>query len=149
GPAARELAQQIEQSTQFGYRLIGFVAVSDKPERRVAALAAHALNYPLFTLEQANDILKNHVVDELMLAVGPDDLERMAGLIAQCHEQGIRTRVDLGFLPQTFPRAHVEKLRHVPLLTLGSAPDDEFALAAKRTADIIVSAVALAVLWPF
>ena len=53
--------------------------------------------------------------------------------------------MDLGFLPQTFPRAHVEKLRHVPLLTLGSAPDDEFALAAKRLADVFLSALALAV----
>ncbi len=145
GPAARELAFQIEQSAQFGYRLIGFVALSSPPQTQ---MAAQGLHYPLFTLEQAGDILKNHVVDELLLAVGPDDLERLAGLIAQCHEQGIRTRVDLGFLPQTFPRAHVEKLRHVPLLTLGSAPDDEFALAAKRLADVILSAFSLLILSP-
>src|SRR5262249_25154594 len=94
------------------------------------------------------DILQNHVVDELMCAIGLDDLERIAPLIARCHEEGIRTRVDLGFLPQTFPRAHVEKLRHVPLLTLGSAPDNEFALATKRLADVALHATALVVLSP-
>jgi exopolysaccharide biosynthesis polyprenyl glycosylphosphotransferase len=143
GPAARELAKLIEQSEPVGLRLIGFVTLGTPPK---APLAGRA--YPVYTLDQAYDILKNHVVDELLCAVGPDDLERLAPLIGRCHEEGIRTRVDLGFLPQTFPRAHVEKLRHVPLLTLGSAPDNEFALAAKRTADVVVSASSLIVLSP-
>jgi exopolysaccharide biosynthesis polyprenyl glycosylphosphotransferase len=144
GPAARELAKLIEQSEPLGLRLIGFVAVGEHPQ----APPAGARAYPVYSLEQAYDILQNHVVDELLCAVGPDDLERLAPLIGRCHEEGIRTRVDLGFLPQTFPRAHVERLRHVPLLTLGSAPDNEFALAAKRLADVIASASSLVVLSP-
>jgi len=36
----------------------------------------------------------------------------------------------------------------VPLLTLGSAPDNEFALAAKRLADVVVSASSLVALSP-
>jgi exopolysaccharide biosynthesis polyprenyl glycosylphosphotransferase len=144
GPAARELANLVEQSEPVGLRLIGFVALGERPKTPLAGARA----YPVYTLEQAYDILKNHVVDELLCAIGPDDLERIAPLIGHCHEEGIRTRVDLGFLPQTFPRAHVERLRHVPLLTLGSAPDDEFALAAKRTADVVVSGTSLVVLSP-
>jgi exopolysaccharide biosynthesis polyprenyl glycosylphosphotransferase len=143
GPAASELAKLIEQSEPLGLRLIGFVALGAHPK---APLAGRT--YPVYSLEQAYDILKNHVVDELLCAIGPEDLERIAPLIARCHEEGIRTRVDLGFLPQTFPRAHVERLRHVPLLTLGSAPDNEFALAAKRLADVIVSVISLIVLSP-
>jgi exopolysaccharide biosynthesis polyprenyl glycosylphosphotransferase len=143
GPAARELAKLIEQSEPLGLQLIGFIALGETPK---APLAGRA--YPIYTLDQAYDILQNHVVDELLCAIGPDDLERIAPLIARCHEEGIRTRVDLGFLPQSFPRAHVEKLRHVPLLTLGSAPDNEFALATKRLADVVVSASALVILSP-
>jgi exopolysaccharide biosynthesis polyprenyl glycosylphosphotransferase len=138
GPAARELATLIEQSERLGLRLIGFVALGEHPVSLDSARA-----YPVYSLDQAYDILKNHVVDELLCAIGPDDLERLTPLIGHCHEEGIRTRVDLGFLPRTFPRAHVERLRHVPLLTLGSAPDNEFALAAKRLADIGVSAAFL------
>ena len=144
GPAARELAKLIELSEPLGLRLIGFVALGEPPKAPLGSARA----YPVFSLEQAYDILKNHVVDELLCAVGPDDLERLTPLIGRCHEEGIRTRVDLGFLPHIFPRAHVEKLRHVPLLTLGSAPDDEFALAAKRMADVVVSASSLVVLSP-
>jgi len=145
GSAARELAKLIEQSEPLGLRLIGFVAIGTPPKAPLAGLHS---SYPVYTLEQAHEILKNHVVDELLCAVGPDDLERLAPLIGRCHEEGIRTRVDLGFLPQTFPRVHMENLRHVPLLTLGSAPNDEFALLAKRTADVVVSASALVILSP-
>ena len=145
GPAARELAKLIEQSEPLGLRLIGFVATGEHPKAPLAGLHS---SYPVYTLDQAYEILKNHVVDELLCAVGPDDLERLAPLIGRCHEQGIRTRVDLGFLPRTFPRVHMENLRHVPLLTLGSAPDNEFALLAKRSADVVVSASALVILSP-
>ena len=145
GPAARELAKLIEQSEPLGLRLIGFVATGALPKAPLAGLHS---SYPIYSLDQAYEILKNHVVDELLCAVGPDDLERLAPLIGRCHEEGIRTRVDLGFLPQTFPRVHMENLRHVPLLTLGSAPNDEFALLAKRSADVVVSASALVVLSP-
>jgi exopolysaccharide biosynthesis polyprenyl glycosylphosphotransferase len=145
GPAARELAKLVEQSEPFGLRLIGFVAVGDPPKEPPAGVRS---GYPIFTLDQAHDILKNHVVDELLCAVGPDDLDRLAPLIGHCQEEGIRTRVDLGFLPQTFPRVHLENLRHVPLLTLGSAPNDEVALLAKRVADVVLSAFLLIVLSP-
>jgi exopolysaccharide biosynthesis polyprenyl glycosylphosphotransferase len=145
GPSARELAKLIEQSEAQGLRLIGFVAIGELPKEPPAGLHS---SYPIFTLDQASDILSNHVVDELLCAVGPDDLDRLAPLITRCQEEGIRTRVDLGFLPQTFPRVHLENLRHVPLLTLGSAPNDEVALLAKRVVDVVLSAFLLIVLSP-
>jgi exopolysaccharide biosynthesis polyprenyl glycosylphosphotransferase len=146
GPAAREVAVLIEESKRLGLRLIGFVDPGAKVQGPVAGLKS---NYPVFTLQEAYGILQNHVIDELLFAVDYRELERLEALIVRCHEEGIRTRVDLGFLPKTFPRVHVENLRHIPLLTLGSAPDNELALFAKRTADLTVSALALIVLSPF
>lgn len=146
GSAAVELSALIEESEPLGLRMIGFVDARSASEPSLPP----GLNprYPVFALQDVYDILERHVVDELLFAVGKDDLERLEPLIARCHEEGIRTRVDLGFLPRTFSRVHVENLRHVPLLTLGSAPDNEFQLLAKRTADFVVSAIALIVLSP-
>jgi exopolysaccharide biosynthesis polyprenyl glycosylphosphotransferase len=145
GPAARELATLIEQSEPLGLRLIGFVSPSPRAPSSVPGLRS---NYPVYSLDQAYQVLQSHVVDELLCAVGQDELQQLAPLIGRCHEEGIRTRVDLGFLPQTFPRVHLENLRHVPLLTLGSTPNNEFALFAKRVADILLSAIALLLLSP-
>ena len=145
GPAGRELAALIEESESLGLRLIGFLNPGTPATSSVPGLNSR---YRVFGLEDFDAILQNHVVDELLLAVGKDDLERMEPLIARCHEEGVTTRVDLGFLPRTFSRVHLENLRHIPLLTLGSAPDNELQLFAKRVADFILSALALVLLSP-
>ena len=145
GQNARELASLIEQSEPMGLRLIGFVNPGVESESRIGGLKSQ---YPIFALADAYGILQNHVVDELLFAVNNDELESLEPLIDRCHKEGIRTRVDLGFFPRTFARVHLENLRHVPLLTLGSTPNNEFALFAKRVADIVVSALALIVLSP-
>jgi exopolysaccharide biosynthesis polyprenyl glycosylphosphotransferase len=145
GQNARELASLIEQSEPMGLRLIGFVNPGGGTESRISALKSQ---YPIFALADAYGILQNHVVDELLFAVNNDELERLESLIDRCHKEGIRTRVDLGFFPRTFARVHLENLRHIPLLTLGSTPNNEFALFAKRTADLVISALALVILSP-
>ena len=145
GRNARELATLIEQSEPMGLRLIGFVNPVTESESRISGLKSQ---YPIFALADVYGILQNHVVDEVLFAVNNDELERLEPLIDRCHKEGIRTRVDLGFFPRTFPRVHLENLRHVPLLTLGSTPNNEFALFAKRAVDLIVSAIALILLSP-
>lgn len=145
GQNARELASLIEQSEPLGLRLIGFVNPRTGAELSFGGLKSQ---YPVFALEDAYGILQNHVVDELLFAVNNDELERLEPLIDRCHKEGIRTRVDLGFFPRIFPRVHLENLRHIPLLTLGSTPNNEFALFAKRAVDLIVSALALILLSP-
>jgi exopolysaccharide biosynthesis polyprenyl glycosylphosphotransferase len=145
GQNARELASLIEQSEPLGLRLIGFVNPRTGAELSIGGLKSQ---YPVFALGDAYGILQNHVVDELLFAVNNDELERLEPLIDRCHKEGIRTRVDLGFFPRTFARVHLENLRHIPLLTLGSTPNNEFALFAKRAVDLIVSALALILLSP-
>lgn len=145
GQNAHELASLIEQSEPLGLRLIGFVNPGSESSHKVSGLKSQ---YPIFALADVYGILQNHVVDELLFAVGNDQLESLEGLIDRCHKEGIRTRVDLGFFPRTFPRVHLENLRHVPLLTLGSTPNNEFALFAKRMSDLVASTLALIVLSP-
>ena len=145
GQNALELASLIEQSEPMGLRLIGFVNPGAEVDPKISGLKSQ---YPIFALADVYGILQNHVVDEVLFAVNNDQLERLESLIDRCHKEGIRTRVDLGFFPRTFARVHLENLRHVPLLTLGSTPNNEFALFAKRAADLIASALALIVLSP-
>ena len=74
GPAARELAKLIEQSEPLRIAADWICGAGTRtPRRRWTG----SRSYPVYSLEQAYDILKNHVVDELLCAVGPDDLERL------------------------------------------------------------------------
>ena len=145
GSAARELAALIEESEVFGLRLVGFVHVP--PDAPISPPGLRQ-QYQVFSLDEVLGALQNHVVDEVLFAVSKEQLEPLEPLIVRCHEERIRTRVDLGFLPRTFSHVHVEKLGHIPLLSLGAAPHDEFLLFAKRAVDVVVSALALALLSP-
>lgn len=145
GSAARELAMLIEESEPLGLRLIGFVSASAE---QVASPPGLSRSYPVILLPEVPAVLQNHVVDEVVFAVSKEELERLEPLIIRCQEEGVRTRVELGFLPRTLSRVYLENLRHIPLLTFGSTPENELQLFAKRSADVILSTIALVVLWP-
>ena len=145
GNAARELAALIEENELLGLHLLGFVSLT--PDAPIF-LAGLRRQYSLFSLDEVPTILQNDVVDEVLFAVSKEELEQLEPLIARCHEEGIRTHIDLGFLPRSFPQVHVENLGHIPLLSLGATPHDEFKLFAKRVIDIMFSAVALLLLSP-
>jgi exopolysaccharide biosynthesis polyprenyl glycosylphosphotransferase len=145
GNAARDLAALIEESEVLGLQLVGFVHLA--PDAPISPPGLRQ-QYSVFSLDEVPGILQNQVVDEVLFAVSKEQLEPLEPLIVRCHEERIRTRVDLGFLPRTFSHVHVENLGHIPLLSLGAAPHDEFLLFAKRVIDVVVSAVALVLFSP-
>ncbi|MCX7631651.1 MAG: exopolysaccharide biosynthesis polyprenyl glycosylphosphotransferase, partial [Geminicoccaceae bacterium] len=59
------------------------------------------------------------------------------------------TRLHVAFLPHVKGRVDLEFLGSEPLLTFAGAPHDDFRLVVKRSLDVVLSAAALLVLWPF
>jgi exopolysaccharide biosynthesis polyprenyl glycosylphosphotransferase len=145
GPEAQKLAALIEESEPLGLRLIGFVHPGTTPLPSPLSLRR---SYPILPLDSVSTILHNQVVDEVLFAVDKEQLGRMEALMLQCEQEGVKTRIQLDFLPRTFSRVYLENLRHVPLLTFGSTPDNELQLFAKRAADFVLAAVLLVLLTP-
>ncbi len=143
GPRARQMATLIEESRGMGLRLIGFV----EPD---AALAPEAKlgGYDVFPLDSLASVLQKRVVDEIIFAVGMQELARLEPVIEHCADVGIKTRVQLEFLPAAYSRIYLEKFREVQLLSLSSAPDSELRLFFKRVFDVVLSGVSLVVLSP-
>ena len=146
GPEALELAQMVEHSESLGLRLVGFVHPSD-----AAAAAPRGLKkeYSVIGVEQVAGVLHTHVVDEVLIAVDKQDLDRIEPLIAHCEREGVKTRVHLKFLQATHSKVTLEHLSHVPLLTLSRVPQDEMQLLAKRIFDVALAVVLLVLLSPF
>jgi exopolysaccharide biosynthesis polyprenyl glycosylphosphotransferase len=143
GPRAREMAALIEESHGMGLRLIGFVdpdSGNEHPEKLGG--------YGVFPLNSVAGILHKQVVDEIIFAVNMQELARLEPVIRHCADVGMKTRVQLEFLPAAYTRIYLEKFREVQLLSLSSAPDSELHLFFKRVFDIALSAVSLAVLSP-
>ena len=144
GPGAQKLAALIEEAEPLGLRLVGFV---DPGNRTPSSPANLRRSYPVLPLDDTPTVLHNQVVDEVLFAVDKEELGRLGELMLLCEQEGVKTRVQLDFLPLVFSRVYLENLRHVPLLTFASAPD-EMHLFAKRAADVILSAAALVLLSP-
>ncbi len=143
GPRAREMATLIEESRGMGLRLVGFV--DPGPED---AVVPNLGGYDVFPLSSVSGILQKRVVDEIVFAVGLQELARLEPVMQHCADLGIRTRVQLEFLPSAYSRVYLENFREVQLLSLSSAPDSELRLFFKRMFDVALSLVSLVVLSP-
>jgi exopolysaccharide biosynthesis polyprenyl glycosylphosphotransferase len=143
GPRAREMASMIEESRGMGLRLVGFV------DPLSAADPSTGLGgYDVFSLEAVGRILQTRVVDEVVFAVDLQELARLEPVMQHCADLGIRTRLQLEFLPPAYSRVYLENFREVQLLSLSSAPDSELRLFFKRVFDVVLSFVSLVVLSP-
>jgi exopolysaccharide biosynthesis polyprenyl glycosylphosphotransferase len=143
GPRAREMAALIEESRGMGLRLIGFVDPNsgDGAPQNLGGYRVH----PLDDLE---GILQQEVVDEIIFAVNMQELARLEPVMQHCADVGMRTRVQLEFLPPAYSRIYLEKFREVQLLSLSSAPDSELRLFFKRIFDVALSFAALVAFSP-
>ncbi len=143
GPRAREMAGLIEESRGMGLRLIGFV----DPNSSAGSLE-NLGGYRVHPLEDLGGLLQQEVVDEIVFAVNMQELARLEPVMQHCADVGMRTRVQLEFLPAAYSRIYLEKFRDVQLLSLSSAPDSELRLFFKRIFDVLLSSAALVAFSP-
>ena len=146
GERAIRMAEALEQSAEYGVRLSGFL--SEQSENAPAEIALGAL-YKVQPIGQLPSILRQHVVDEIIFAVGSESLANLEEVFLLCDEEGVRTRVAVDFFPHVNSTVSLDRFGSTPLLTFTAAPDDEIRLLVKRLTDIAIAAAGLVVLAPF
>jgi exopolysaccharide biosynthesis polyprenyl glycosylphosphotransferase len=146
GERARTLGEALERSARYGIRLCGFLAV-DVPDAPMELRLG--LTYPVHPLHQLGAVLRRHVIDEIIFAVGSERLPELEDVFLLCDEEGIRTRLAVDFFPHVHSTVYLERLGYIPLLTFSAAPHDEIRLLAKRVIDVLVAAAGLILLAPF
>lgn len=145
GPEVAEIARTLEANEASGMRLFGFVRVHPGSAEEPPGGLTRA--YPSVTLPELSDVLRRHVIDEVIFAVPKEDLEKLSDTFLVCEEEGVKTRVLLSFFPQTISKVYLERLGSKPLLTFSATPEDE-SLLLKRGLDLLLALVALVVLSP-
>jgi exopolysaccharide biosynthesis polyprenyl glycosylphosphotransferase len=144
GTRAHEMATLIEESRGMGLRLVGFV----DPNIGGSKLNDWFGRYEIFPLNLVEKVLEDRVVDEVVFAVSMQELARLEPVLTHCANVGVKTRVQLEFLPSPYSRIYLENFRDVPLLSLSTAPESELLLLLKRIADIVVAVCSLVLLFP-
>ncbi len=94
-------------------------------------------------------LLSRQIVDEIIFDVDSSKLPGLEEVFLQCDEEGVRTRVAVDFFPHVNSEITLDRVGDAPLLTFSAAPLDDLRLLLKRLFDIVTSAVALVVLFPF
>jgi exopolysaccharide biosynthesis polyprenyl glycosylphosphotransferase len=142
GASARRLGEALEESKDYGVRLLGFL--DDEPGR-----VELKESYERYRLTQLAELLRRHVIDEIIFAVDSAKLSEMEDVFLRCDEEGVRTRVVVDFFPHVNSQVYLDRLGATPLLTFSAAPHDEIRLLLKRATDLVIAAAALILLLPF
>ena len=145
GERAIRMARGLEQSSEYGIRLRGFLSESAGGPTEIQ-LRAH---YNVLPIADLQSILRQHVVDEVIFAVPSESLSELEEVFLMCDEEGVRTRVSVDFFPHINSTVSLERFGETPLLTFSAAPYDEIRLLLKRITDIAISFAGLIVLSPF
>jgi exopolysaccharide biosynthesis polyprenyl glycosylphosphotransferase len=142
GDRARKLGESLEQSAKYGIRLVGFLSGEIGPPVQLAK------SYEVQPLSGLNELLRKHVIDEIIFAVDSHRLAELEEVFLLCDEEGVRTRVAVDFFPHVNSDIYLDRLGSAPLLTFSAAPHDEIRLLVKRVVDFILAAAALVLLLP-
>jgi exopolysaccharide biosynthesis polyprenyl glycosylphosphotransferase len=137
GPVAVSIAERLQRHAALGYRVIGYLGT---PSTVVPVVMA--------PLDDVESIIHESVVDEVVAALGPDELAYLEPVAALCNQEGKRLRVVLqqGLAPLSGGR--LETLGSHEILTISNGPDRLIGMAVKRLLDIVLSALVLLVLSP-
>ena len=138
----QRFAEKITKRKDLGYNIIGFV--DDK-------CFDNSKNTELLSdLQHFSDVLKRHVVDEVVIGLPIKTFyKEIDEILSLCEEQGIIVRflTDM-FFDLRLAKSRVDDLEGASLLTLYTAPLDGWFLEFKRVFDLAVSFFALILLLP-
>jgi exopolysaccharide biosynthesis polyprenyl glycosylphosphotransferase len=144
GERALRLAKALELSSEYDVRLRGFLSEERDPPPEIALGSL----YKVWPVGELTSILREHVVDEIIFAVGSESLANLEDVFLVCDEEGVRTRVAVDFFPHVNSTVSLDRFGDTPLLTFSAAPCDEVQLLAKRAIDVVIAAAGLLVLSP-
>jgi exopolysaccharide biosynthesis polyprenyl glycosylphosphotransferase len=144
GERALRLARALEGSNEYDVRLRGFLSEELNPPAEIALGSL----YRVWPVSRLTDILRDHVVDEVIFAVGTESLANLEEVFLICDEEGVRTRVAVDFFPHVNSTISLDRFGDTPLLTFSAAPSDEVQLLLKRAIDVVIAAAGLLVLSP-
>jgi exopolysaccharide biosynthesis polyprenyl glycosylphosphotransferase len=140
---AARVAQVLEGAREWGYRLVGVVR-----ESQTSRVDDRLRQHSVIDLGQIGEVLRNHVIDEVIFVVSKETLARLEEVFLVCEEEGIKTRVMLSFFPHVTSKVYLEALHDLPLLTFTTTPQNEYLLFVKNTVDIILAGLLLLILAP-
>lgn len=143
GTLARNLAQRIQQHAYLGMKVVGFIAPFENRD------VTHIESLPVIgSFERVRDIVRDHDVEELIVAQPDLSPEELVDFILECEKELVRIRVIPNVLEALLVEMSVEQIDGIPLYGLKETPLQGWNVVVKRVFDIVVSSTVLIVSFP-
>jgi Undecaprenyl-phosphate glucose phosphotransferase len=141
GDLGRLVADRILQHRELGYQVIGFV------DDRAGGDHIGYRGLPLLgTLGEVGDISQREKIDHLYVALPLEEHSKLLDLVEITSRECIDIKVVPDLLQFIALRARLEDLDGLPVINVNDVPLQGFNAWVKRVLDILLSAVALAII---
>ena len=143
GELGRMVAEKLAEHRELGLDLVGFL--DDDPGKSNSRFAGVPV---LGTLEQLEEVARTYGVDLLYVALPIGSQHKTIRVLKSAEPLLLAVRVVPDLLQYYALRAGVEDLDGIPVINLTQIPLAGWNTFLKRLVDLLLSALALLVLWP-
>ena len=134
GNRASRLSKALRGNTEWGLHILGHL---DPDEALVGESIDDAK--VLGTVKDISSVLKNHVVDQVILAIPRAMIADVEQIASACEEEGVRFSVMADVFDVRVARMELVEFGGLPLLTLYPVSRDEWKDLVKRFIDLAIS----------
>jgi len=143
GARAAQLSEVLREKTDWAIDIVGYL------DPQVDWVGSRVLGASVLgTVEDIGKVLKQNVIDEVILAVPRTLIGDVESIAHACEEEGIKLRIMADLYDLEVARVSLMELDGIPLLTLEPVALDEGKLFLKRLIDVGIVAVMMPVLIP-
>jgi exopolysaccharide biosynthesis polyprenyl glycosylphosphotransferase len=143
GNRAERLAGRLCQRSEWGIDIVGFLD-SDPTVVGKSIQGARVLG----TLDEIAMVLRDQVVDEVVLAVPRGMISVAEKVVRACEEEGVRVRLMADLFEISVARMVLDEFDDVPLLTFEPVAQEEWKLLLKRALDLGLTLAVMPVVLP-
>ncbi len=143
GERAARLIELLASNVEWGLDIVGFLDVADSTPMQPTVRGPI-----LGTVKDIGRVLKEHVVDEVIVAVPRSLLGGAQAIAVACEEEGVRLRFMADVFDLQVSRLRMVELGGVPLLTFEPVAQDEAMLLVKRLLDLVLTLFAMPIVLP-
>ncbi|WP_373498632.1 sugar transferase [Desulfococcus sp.] len=143
GNRAIHLSRVLREKVEWGVDIVGYI------DPKLDLVGSEVLGVPVLgTVEDISSILKQYVIDEVLLAIPRTLIGDVESIAHACEEEGIKLRIMADLYDLEVARVSLMQLDAIPLLTLEPVALDEGKLFLKRLIDVAAVTLSMPVLLP-
>jgi exopolysaccharide biosynthesis polyprenyl glycosylphosphotransferase len=144
GNSGRRIMQAMMSSPTWGYRVVGF-ADDQRPVGPLPVATEHRVERAewLGGLSDVGRVVTERKIDEVIIALPPEQFDAVTSIVEQCQEQAVTFKVVPDLLQLSLDRVDLGEVAGVPLIGIKPASIHGGQLVVKRAIDIVVASAVL------